>query len=349
MRKTTFTHHAGGVIDLPLLVPSFSSKGFDYFSEKRGGKLVHCSETTIALEYLGSFLDESYLLSAYDLHHDHFRKPERYYKNTALILLDSGGYEMAPEFDSSEPKMTPVRELPEFLREDYVKTLKSLYQKHSDKPFLIANYDWGTRHKPYDVQIRDARSLFREFPDWSTNFILKPNKPKNTVVHVDEVIPFMHELRNFDVIGVTEKELGRSLIDRLKRIVKLRIALNTQNIDTPIHIWGGLDPIITPLYFFAGADIFDGISWLRYAYHDGVAVNRESHIVLNRNLTVSSDHSVALAQNDNLVALQGLATSMRAFLSSETPNFDMFDGRSDLFEKSYRTMIAKIAQLKELQ
>lgn len=349
MRKSTFTHRSGGVVDLPLVVPSFSSKGFDYFSEKVGSKKVYRSEATIALDALGNFLDESFLISAYDLHHNHFRKPERFYKNTAIIIFDSGGYEMAPEFDSSEPKMTPLRELPPFERHDYVKVLTSLYKKHSHRPFLIANYDWGTRFQPYIDQIRDARRLFREFPDWSTNFILKPNKPKGTVVDVDQIGPIVSELRKFDVIGVTEKELGRGLMDRLKRLLDLRLALNAADIDAPIHIWGGLDPIITPLYFFAGADMFDGISWLRYGYHDGVAVNRESHCVLNGNLTISHDHSVALAQSDNLMALQGLATSMRAFANSETPNFDMFDGRGELFEKTYKVMDARIKRLKELK
>lgn len=348
MRKTAFTHRSGAVVDLPLVVPSFSSKGFDYFSKKRGSKTHYFSEATIALESLGSFLDESYLLSAYDLHHQHFRKPERYFKNTALLLLDSGGYEMAPEFDSSEPKMTPVRDLPPFTRDDYVTLLQTLNKKHSRIPFVIANFDWGTREHPYKEQIRDARKLFREFPDWSTNFILKPCRPRSTVVHVNDVVPIVPELRKFDVIGITEKELGKNLIDRLKRLVKLRIALSAQDVDAPIHVWGGLDPIVTPLYFFAGADIFDGISWLRYAYHEGVAVNREARSVLNGNLTVSHDHSIALAQNDNLVEMQGLATSMRAFASSETPNFDMFDSRGELFEKAHRTMKAKIPQLKEL-
>ena len=348
MRKTYFTHRSGAVLDLPLAVPSFSSKGFDYFPQKFRGKTVYRSESTIALEALGGFLNESYLLSAYDLHHQHFRGPERFYGDTALILLDSGGYEMAPEFDSSEPKMTPLRKLPKFTRESYKNVLDSLYKKHSQKPFLIANFDWGTRQKPYKDQIEDARRLFKAYPEWSTNFILKPNRPKSTVVHVDQVTPFMSELRKFDVIGVTEKELGRSLIDRLKRIVELRLALNAKEIEAPIHVWGGLDPIVTPLYFFAGADIFDGISWLRYAYHDGVAVNRESHAVLNGNLTLPSDHSIALAQSDNLVALQGLATGMRNFSISESPNFDMFDGRGELFEKAFNVMRTKITQLKEL-
>jgi hypothetical protein len=106
--------------------------------------------------------------------------------------------------------------------------------------------------------------------------------------------------------------------------------------------------MITPLYFFAGADMFDGVSWLRYFYHDGVAVNRESYPALNESLTVSNDHSIGLAINENLRILQGIATSLRYFASSDTPNFDMFDSKGDLFEKAYKTMLANIPEMKEL-
>ena len=296
---------------------------------------------------MGTFLDESFLLSAYDLYHQHFRQPQRFYKNTALIFLDSGAYELNPEFDSSEPKLTPVRDA-DFERENYLKILRSLKKKYEQIPFVISNFDWGTRYRPFIEQIRDARQLMHEFAHWSTNIILKPNKPKGTVLHVDQVVPIIDEIRDFDIIGVTEKELGKNLIERLKRLVKLRLELSSRNVTAPIHVWGGLDPLITPLYFFAGADIFDGVSWLRYAYYRGMAVNRQSVPVLNGNLTSSHDHSVALAQNTNLVAIQGMATSLRAFANSDKPNFEMFEERGKLLEKAYRTMQAKIPRLKEL-
>jgi hypothetical protein len=48
------------------------------------------------------------------------------------------------------------------------------------------------------------------------------------------------------------------------------------------------------------------------------------------------------------MALQGLANSLRAFGSADYPNFDMFDHNREVFEKAFRTMEAKIADLKEL-
>ena len=71
------------------------------------------------------------------------------------------------------------------------------------------------------------------------------------------------------MIGVTEDEIGESMAERLTFLTELRNALEQAGLATPIHVFGGLDPLMTPLYFWAGADVFDGLSWLRYAYGDG--------------------------------------------------------------------------------
>jgi hypothetical protein len=241
-RDRTFSHRLGGGVDLPLLVPSFSSKGFPFFNEKRGRRKVTYSETTHALESLGSYLSESLLLSAYDLHHKHFRRPERFLRDTALVFLDSGGYELNPDFDSTEPKITATRQL-EFTAEDYEAVLSRLSGKHQDIPLVVANFDWGTRHRRFDDQIRQARKLFGRFPHWANNFILKPHSAR-PFLDVDELTPHLSELRAFDVVGVTEKELGKNLIDRLRRLAKLRAEMTKRNVSAPIHVWGGLDPVM---------------------------------------------------------------------------------------------------------
>ena len=174
MRDTTFTHPLGGTIDLPLLVPSFSSKGFDFFTDRQSKPKKIFSSATNALDDFGRYLKESYLLSAYDIYHKHFRRPNRFFHDTALILLDSGGYELNPEFDSSEPKITPIRKL-DFTRDDYVNTLGALYEKHNKDPFVIANFDWGTKNQSFKHQIHDARTIFAKHPNWASNFLLKPH------------------------------------------------------------------------------------------------------------------------------------------------------------------------------
>ena len=343
MRETMFRHKSGHCVDLPLLVPSFTSKGFGYYKEI--GTKKDYSEASSALTQFGQYLQESYLLSAFDIFHEHFKEPENHYNKTSLIILDSGGYELNPEFDSSEPKMTPVRKLP-FSEQNYTETLSQLYSDHHDKPFVMANYDWGTKNKTFDEQIKRAREIFIKHPKWSSNFILKPSKKRGTKIQIEELIPSIKELSTFDIIGVTEKELGKNLLDRLKTICSLRTALDEVNIKAPIHIWGGLDPLITPLYFFAGADIFDGVSWLRYFYHEGKSVNSESYAVLNGNIRVTHDFAIMKSISDNITSLQGLSTSLRSFANSDKPTFDMFANNGESFEKAYREMKANIPGMK---
>ncbi len=49
----------------------------------------------------------------------------------------------------------------------------------------------------------------------------------------------------------------------MQNIAKLRKALDKAGLNIPLHVFGSLDTVTTPLYFLAGADIFDGLTWLR--------------------------------------------------------------------------------------
>ena len=136
--ETRFSHRLGGAVDLPLLVPAFTSKGFSFFAKGSGPRKRFFSATTNALSVFGPFINESFLISAYDLHHKHFKKPSTYFRNTSLVFLDSGGYELSPDFDSSEPKLTSVRKL-EFSSKQYQNLLVRLQEKKSQIPSVIAS------------------------------------------------------------------------------------------------------------------------------------------------------------------------------------------------------------------
>ncbi len=349
-RETTLRHPMGSTVDLPLLVPAFSSKGFGFVTESNRRVRRTVSEISNGLEMFGPFLDESMLISAYDIHMRYYRPAEKalgrkFLCRPSIVFLDSGGYELSPDFDSSEPKQ--IAHKPEgFSLAHYEGLLRSLQSHKTDYRLVIANFDWGTRYRPFDVQIESAVKLFNEFPMWAGDLILKPHSRNSTVINIDELVPHIGKLRGIPIVGVTEDELGKNLIDRLRRIARLRAELTRHGVSAPIHIWGGLDPVITPLYFFAGADVFDGLSWLRYSYHRGVAVNRQSFSVLEKSLTMSSDHARGLCMHQNLVALQDLATSMRAFFDSGGTRFEVFEHNQEVFEKAYQAMTARIDELK---
>lgn len=366
-RRRTLLHPSGAVVDMPLLVPSFTSKGFGFFKERpvspqpnarvtkaknaAGGlqnpvAMHEYSETTNALASTAGGLAESLLISSYDIYHRHYRDAETFLKNTALVFLDSGGYELTPDFDSTEPKVVAHSAKP-FTAADYDQVLKKLTRDPGVIPLAISNFDWDSKNLPIESQILAAQALFNRFPDCLSNFIIKPHTPTGHTLDMDEIVRHIRKLRAFGIIGVTEKELGKNLMDRLKSIAKLRQAMDDNSVSAPIHVWGGLDPVITPLYFFAGAEIFDGVSWLRYAFHQGMAVNRESHGFLGKHgIETPHDHLVLLCINENLTSLQRLGTNLREFADSKGNRYEMFEPNSELFERAYRTMTTKIPQLK---
>src|SRR5579884_1115566 len=103
-RRTTVKHPSGVSIETPLLVPSFSSKGFRVTKDT--------SEVHEALEMTSEWLTETMLISAYDLAHGHIPRPEDLPATPELILVDSGGYEMRIEHDMSTAVHWPHVPLP---------------------------------------------------------------------------------------------------------------------------------------------------------------------------------------------------------------------------------------------
>lgn len=340
-RRSTLRLRSGVCVELPLLVPSFSSKGFPTFGKTIRKKKVRISEATHALEVMAPYLGTTTLVSAYDIHHGLLDKPIQRLRGRDISFLDSGGYELQSDFDSTEPSQGDYAARP-FTEADYRAVLARLPE---DLPVVIANFDWGTKGKPLNEQLANARELFHEFPERLTNFIVKPTK-KRTLLNVAEIRANAKEFRSFDILGVTEKELGSDLLDRLENLAAIRAELDRQQIKMPIHVWGGLDPLITPLYFFAGAEIFDGVSWLRYAFHEGTAIYRDCYGVLRDGLETSLDHARAKAMHENLSVLRRLTTSFQRFVDSNAEDFTVFEWHSKTLKAAYDVMRSRIPELK---
>ncbi|MGO9118863.1 MAG: hypothetical protein ACLQPD_14795 [Desulfomonilaceae bacterium] len=169
-RRTILHPATGGVIHTPRLVPSFSSKGFPFFKEKQ----KKYSDTTNALETIGKYIEDSILLSAYDLHNGYLKKPERFYGDKELVFIDSGGYELSQTWDSTEPSQGPYT-AGGFSKDDYKRVLRRLPK---GVPFVITNFDWASRGKSLNDQILEAQELFNDFPAFLCNFLAKPTSNK---------------------------------------------------------------------------------------------------------------------------------------------------------------------------
>jgi hypothetical protein len=75
---------------------------------------------------------------------------------------------------------------------------------------------------------------------------------------------------------------------------------------------------MSPLFFAAGAEIFDGLSWLRYGYHRDVAIYRDEVPVLEISQNLQEPERVRTASMlvGNLRTLGVLAENMRQFAST---------------------------------
>ena len=261
-RSTTLRHQPSGVvIDTPLLVPSFSSKGFSLGRDKAGRDK---SEVGQILRTASEVITGVYLISAFDIANGHLPPPGKLPMKPELIILDSGGYEVSDESDLSEV----VRP-----RADgslwSLEKLESVLDAWPDSmPAIFVSYDHFKERRPFAKQISGARKLFRKRRSQLNCFLIKQETAaqKSLEQVLKTATARADELRSFDVIGLTEKGLGKSPLERMVRIAKLRRALDEAKVVSPIHVFGSLDPVSITLYFLAGAEIFDGLTWLRYAF-----------------------------------------------------------------------------------
>lgn len=330
-RRTTIKHPAGVTIFTPLLVPSFSSKGFRVTEAQ--------SDLKDALVVTSEWLTDIMLLSAYDLFHGYVPRVEELTFTPEVTLVDSGGYEARIEHDMSTTVHWPHN--PKEWNE-------SIYQTELDRwpdryPACFVSYDEPTLRVSLERQVESAKRLFSRYPKQLHTFLLKPEgDEKDVSAVIDRVAASPHQLASFSVIGVTEKELGRKMCDRVWQVARLRLALDGAGISAPIHVFGALDPLSCMLFFIAGAEIFDGLTWLRFAFHDGLCVYNANAGALTIGTQSRDDHIRARLWVNNVHYLKDLAEQMKRFLLEK--NFDQFKFHSGLLRREYDSLRARLQQ-----
>ena len=155
---------------------------------------------------------------------------------------------------------------------------------------------------------------FKDFPCVGREILFKPETSDQRFVPIRSLIAQIPNFSPFDIVGITEMELGGSTLERMASIARIRIAMTAEGVDIPLHIFGSLDPVCTPLYFLAGADIFDGLSWVRFSYSDDMAVYHKNHIPLQFGITESDNLSLARSYDANLHYLSELKTRLMRYL-----------------------------------
>ena len=307
-------------LSTPLLIPSLSScaGGPIPFQQSPDCKPIPTACSFIHSSSLIDGIDESLLISAYDIHHgfladsDAFRcrfKNSRY-AQPRLLFIDSGWYEKGTnltdrQFGGSQGESRQWEE------EDYRRTIDNL--DDDARPIVVSWDHFGS----YQEQIVAGRDFFGRRNSLASTILLKP--PHNSGLHDFDKLSRrdFSNLRAFDVVGVTEREVGGTIVDRLVNTARLRQSLDYAGVNAPIHILGGLDPLYTPLYFAAGAELFDGLGWLRYAYCEGVAMHRDTAAILDRQITTRRVPTLLALCLRNLEELRRLSDDLRLFAHND--------------------------------
>ena len=249
-------------VSTPLIAPSFSSRGFPYISN--------------VWEEFNHKLYGVCLVSAFDVAEG--RIPADVADVVNVIIVDSGLYETSE--DHSAGKLHTPPRAGEWTRARYHDSVRNIGHKGN---VILVNFDEvGGMEK----QIERASEDFSYASHAVSDFLIKP-ADLGEDVNLPKLIRHRETLRQFGVIGISAREIGNSFVRRCSSVVTLRNILNDAALDTPIHVFGAINPYEVLTYFLCGADIFDGLNWLRLAFrrHASVPVDESAMEDMKWNLT----------------------------------------------------------------
>lgn len=284
--------------ETPMLVPAFSSK-------------VTPDIGTIIRE-MREHITGPILISAYDIFYRDTTKIQLPITYGTLIFLDSGGYETQQDADLADIVHEDYKPK-KWSKKDYLSVLKDWPYK---RPTVIVSYDHPRKRYPVNKQIEIAKSTFKALKDKKdvlTEILLKP-EARNQLLAVESVIENIEALREFDIIGFTEKELGSNTLLRMENIARIRLAMDENGVRKPLHIFGSLDMVATPLYFVSGTDIFDALTWLRYGFVNGLALYEQNYGIIKWPLDYSDKLIRVHRIVGNLAPLATLRQQMSNYL-----------------------------------
>ena len=359
-RKSKLKHRGSGLmVETPLLVPAFSSKGFKLRQTKKGTKGVNffqtkrvlrretnptsgfVSEVTEALRASAQVLTECMLVSAYDIFHRHIPLPYSLV-SPDITFVDSGGYEKEEEHDFSAVFRSS------FAMNDWSsELLKEVLDSWPEYvPAVFVSNDQACRGKRLAEQVEEARELFGKYrKQHLCALLIKPVKDELTFKGtLAEIFNSIEDLSDFDVVAVAEKDLGNSVLLNMENIAKIRLALDDAGIGVPIHIFGSLDPLSACLYFLAGAEIFDGLTWLRYAYFEGMAIYYRNYGMVTFGVHERDDIVRISTLMRNIYYLRDLQEDMKVFIGDG--DFSKFRHNGELLRRAWDRLKTKFERRK---
>lgn len=268
------------------------------------------------------------LISAYDVSYglvETLEFPE-------LLFLDSGGYEALKDVQAlKEGDRRGVDNHP-WDQHAYRKVLED-FPIH--QPVVAVSFDHPDHQLPLEVQLDRADSLYPERKGLVREFLIKP-EPDTAFIDLDVIQAQLSRIAGYPIIGVTDKELGDSLMDKMQKVARLRRLLDDLESEVPIHVFGSLDPLTAPLYFISGADIFDGLAWLKYAFDSGRAIYPQNFDAIQIAARKSTRVNLARMWSENYWYLTKLEDQMKRFLKDG--DFSVFLYNAELLKQAWESL-----------
>lgn len=236
-------------VGTPIIVPSFSSRGFPDVAA------IH--------DAVSHNLYGVSLVSASDIANEFL--PAKALSATNVIVLDSGGYE-ANNSDIPHGMCSCGNR---WSLERYRNLISDIPQLAN---IIVVNFD---RRSKLGSQIEGALEDMSIAQSVAFDFLIKPHSGQR-LVNIAELSRHVEQLSQFPVIGVTAREIGFSFLSRCRSIVTLRTIIDESQQVIPIHVFGAIRPFEILTFFFCGADIFDGLDWLRFEFRSGTDIAIDS-------------------------------------------------------------------------
>ena len=229
-------------VPTPLIVPSFSSRGFPSLAN--------------IWNQLSYKLFGVCLVSAFDVAEGLI--PSNVSELVNVVFWDSGVFETNAGQKKISRDHAPST-CANWRKEQYRETLRTIGEGANA---VVVNFD---EIGSLEDQIRYALEDFSLVPYAASDFLVKP-AVESEWVNLPKLGLHLDRLSGVNVIGITTRDAGDSLLTRCSSIVMLRDMLDGAGLHTPIHVFGAINPYEILSYFFSGADIFDGLDWLRCSF-----------------------------------------------------------------------------------
>lgn len=233
----------------PLIAPSFSSFGFPHVSN--------------VWEEFRHKLYGVCLVSAFDVAGRVIPRDAAEWVN--VVILDSGLYE-STKGANEHGQLHTSSLIDHWTRATYLEVVRDIGDKGNT---ILVNFD---QVGSLEDQIERAAEDFSNASCSASDFLVKPTDLA-AFVNLPRLAHHKDALSQFGIIGITAREIGNSFLQRCRSVVMLRDLLNDAGLRTPIHVFGAINPYEVLVYFLCGADIFDGLNWLRLAFRDHASVS----------------------------------------------------------------------------